>query len=299
MASDTEDVCVVLVTYNRVDLLVQTLDAVRRQTVPPSRVLVVDNASTDGTPEMCRRLFTEDGYSAFRHVRLEDNTGGAGGFSRGMRLAHGAGHDWLWLMDDDVAPDINCLEQLLRWRRISSCIHPRAIEVDGSSFPWAKIAVAGTAYIFDHAPSVHSDLEWQFSNMACFEGMMIHRSVVDRVGYPDERFFIAWDDMVYGMKVSRTTNIVSIRDAKIRRLLSRKPWKGRSLYYAARNFFLAKQLLREIAGPEAGSPLFNWLAFIRIVRPHLRSPSEFRVILMAAVDGIKGRWGRTSRTFRA
>ncbi|MDQ1373454.1 MAG: rhamnopyranosyl-N-acetylglucosaminyl-diphospho-decaprenol beta,3/1,4-galactofuranosyltransferase, partial [Actinomycetota bacterium] len=41
-----------MVTYNRRDLLAECLDRIERQSRPPDHVLVIDNASTDGTPAM-------------------------------------------------------------------------------------------------------------------------------------------------------------------------------------------------------------------------------------------------------
>jgi GT2 family glycosyltransferase len=97
----------VVVTYNRRALLEQCLDALRAQTRPPDRILVVDNASTDGTAEWVR------GQDDVVALLLDENVGGAGGFHAGMRLAHAGGADWLWLMDDDTIPRPDALERLL------------------------------------------------------------------------------------------------------------------------------------------------------------------------------------------
>jgi len=293
-----ERVCVVLVTYNRLDTLRATIEAIRRQTVPVDDVLVIDNASTDATARTCSELFRQDGYSAFRHVRLERNSGGAGGFHAGMKLAHELGHPWIWLMDDDVAPAPDCLEAMLRWKDISSCIHPLAIEADGQEYHWARVAVPGSLLLFGHSPEVYSKMEWHFSNMACFEGMLIRRDVVDRVGYPDERFFISWDDSVYGMQVSRVTNILCVRSARLNRLLPRKEWDGRSLYYAVRNVFLAKDIAREsVGGVESGGWILNFLVLYRILRPQLSSWTKFRAASLGVFDGLRRKWGPATWTF--
>ena len=82
-------VCAVVVTRNRKDLLRQCLRSVLAQARPVDRILVVDNASTDGTGEMLDAefvRFAELGILA--RLNLRENAGGAGGVGAGMRWAH-------------------------------------------------------------------------------------------------------------------------------------------------------------------------------------------------------------------
>src|SRR6185436_16327542 len=72
-------------------------------------VLVVDNASTDGTGEWLAGL----GDRRVHARTLVTNTGGAGGFHDGLGWAVDLGADLVWLMDDDGMPEPGCLETLL------------------------------------------------------------------------------------------------------------------------------------------------------------------------------------------
>ena len=72
----TERVCAVLVTFNRKTLLRTCLNSLLKQTRPIDQILIVDNASSDGTPELLREEFPQ-----LPLLRLDRNTGGAGGFS--------------------------------------------------------------------------------------------------------------------------------------------------------------------------------------------------------------------------
>ena len=89
----------VVVTYNRKELLRECLVALRAQTRPPDHVLVVDNASTDGTLELVSEEFGE-----VELLALPENVGGAGGFHAGLERAYASGAEWAWLMDDDTVP---------------------------------------------------------------------------------------------------------------------------------------------------------------------------------------------------
>jgi len=101
----------VIVTWNRRDLLLEALAAVSAQSRPPDSVIVVDNASTDGTAAAVRTEFP-----GVRLATLAVNYGGAGGFAYGMALALAAGADVIWLMDDDTVPAPGALAALLAAR---------------------------------------------------------------------------------------------------------------------------------------------------------------------------------------
>ncbi len=103
-------VVAVVVTWNRRALLVEALSAVRAQVPAPSAVVVVDNASTDGTADEVRARFPEADL-----VVLPMNTGGAGGFTTGIGRALDAHDlDLLWLLDDDTVPRAGALAELMR-----------------------------------------------------------------------------------------------------------------------------------------------------------------------------------------
>lgn len=106
-----ERVVAVVVTYDRCRLLAQALSAIREQTRPPDAIVVVDNASTDGTAEFLDRT------GGLEVIHSRRNTGGAGGFAIGIARAVSLGADAVWLMDDDTMPLDDALAELCRVRR--------------------------------------------------------------------------------------------------------------------------------------------------------------------------------------
>ncbi len=106
---DRPRVVAVVVTWNRRDLLTEALQALRDQTRRPDTVVVVDNASTDGTPAMVAA-----GFPAADLVRLSQNLGGAGGFAAGLdRALRAHDPDLVWLLDDDTVATPTALAGLL------------------------------------------------------------------------------------------------------------------------------------------------------------------------------------------
>ncbi len=102
-------VCAVVLTYNRRILLDECLQAIAAQTQACDRIVVVDNASSDGTAEMVTERWAG---RVDLHV-LAKNIGAAGGYNVGMRLAYQTGAEYIWVMDDDVLPEPDALAALL------------------------------------------------------------------------------------------------------------------------------------------------------------------------------------------
>ncbi len=128
-------VVAVVVTYNRRDLLLESLAAVQSQSRAPDAAIVVDNASTDGSAAAVRARFP-----AVQLAELDANYGGAGGFACGMALALADGADLIWVMDDDTVPEPGALVALLdaracHSRRPPALVASRVIWTDGRPHP--------------------------------------------------------------------------------------------------------------------------------------------------------------------
>jgi GT2 family glycosyltransferase len=195
-----ERVCAVIVTYNRKELLKECLQAVLSQTRPPDHVLVVDNASTDGTAEMVRQAFPQ-----VELLSLAENSGGAGGFYEGIKQAYAKGFDWLWLMDDDTIAESKALEELLKPISILS---------------WAigEISILASAVLWlDQTPHPMNTLNPECKNTqitlravelgflpirsASFVSILVSQQAVGKYGLPLKRYFIWNDDVEYTSRI--------------------------------------------------------------------------------------------------
>ncbi len=236
---------VVVVTHNRAGLLGACLDGLAASRRQPDLVIVVDNASTDGTAA----LLAERSDLPLRVVRSEQNLGGAGGFALGVRTAFEAGHDRIWLMDDDVVAAPDCLAALVadpgpalmatRQDTTGRLCEKAATRFDLRN-PFAvrpKRESVEQRYGSRGAMPVAVPLE----NVA-FEGFMVARDVVASVGLPDSGFFIFYDDVDWALRIRRAGYpVVGLRDAVLVRQLDfdqqhdTRGWKG---YYMYRNLFV-------------------------------------------------------------
>ncbi|KAA9130127.1 glycosyltransferase family 2 protein [Microbacterium caowuchunii] len=254
-AFEPSSATIAIVTYNRSHLLTRLLESIERMDPKPGHVVIVDNASVDDTGDVVEsfrdRVGTEIVYR-----RLETNTGGSGGFSEGMRLAYELGSTWIWLMDDDVEVMPNGLASMGKWAPRFKSIQGRRYDYDGSEFYWQYRIADRMGIPIPFAPSGFDESGFKEMNSGCFEGMFIHRDIVEQIGLPDPRFFIYWDDQMYGWLASRHTTSVIVDEFVLRRTREIKQWdmgirhmnasSDAYRYYIMRNRAHIKRYYREL-----------------------------------------------------
>jgi len=214
---------IAVVTYNRSALLTRLLESIAVMDPQPGHVVIVDNASSDDTGDVVES-FRERIAAEIVYRRLETNTGGSGGFSEGVRVAYELGSTWIWLMDDDVEVVPDGLDRMGRWAPRFRSIQGRRYDYDGSEFYWQYRIAEPLGIPIPFAPSGFDESGYKEMNSGCFEGMFIHRDIVERIGLPDPRFFIYWDDQVYGWLASRQTTSVIVDEFVLRRTREIKQW---------------------------------------------------------------------------
>jgi rhamnopyranosyl-N-acetylglucosaminyl-diphospho-decaprenol beta-1,3/1,4-galactofuranosyltransferase len=197
-------VIAVVVTYNRRDLLLEALAAVQAQTQPADAVIVVDNASTDGTAAAVRRQ-----YPSVQIAELASNTGGAGGFACGMALALDQSADLIWLMDDDTVPEPGALRALLDARerypaypsRPPALLASRVVWTDGRAHPMNTPRTkpfAGRAETEAAAAAGCMPIR-----SASFVSILVDAGVCRERGLPQADYFLWNDDFEFTTRVLR------------------------------------------------------------------------------------------------
>jgi rhamnopyranosyl-N-acetylglucosaminyl-diphospho-decaprenol beta-1,3/1,4-galactofuranosyltransferase len=240
----TERVAVVVVTFNRADLLERMLGGLLAMDRRPDCVIVVDNASDDHTREVIERATNSDLVA----IHTTDNLGGAGGFHLGLKTAYDKGFDAMWLMDDDVVPAPDCLTRLLEVD--NSCLTAVREDLTGALVEKAAVRfdLRNPLSIRPKTASVESTYRDRSSMPATvpvdnvsFEGFLVRREVIDAIGLPDPSYFIFYDDVDFAIRARRAGyEILAVRDAVLVRQLAFDQqhdlagWKG---YFMYRNLF--------------------------------------------------------------
>ncbi len=296
----------VVVTYNRYLLLQSCLLAIGEQSLSPDFVLVIDNASTDGTSERLRHWLPEYLPNA-QLVTLDENFGGAGGFASGLQRALDEGADWVWMMDDDAAPHPAALEEMAR-------VASDAGNIYGSVATWGIETSWTTTLLGTERRSVNKVCEIpalaEVQSLP-FLGFMIHRDLVRTIGLPDAGYFIAADDIEYCVRAARAGATLFIAgkshiehpqsQSYVLRLfgwqvvfLKLPPWKR---YYDTRNRLLIARKyygFRLITQTIPGSFVRLFAALVHEPR-RLAQLWAFSAGMLDGLLGIKGRrhtkWG--------
>lgn len=199
-------ICAVVVTFNRKELLLRTLKGLYEQTLPVHSIVVIDNASTDGTNELLQQSGYLDKPNLFYH-KLAINTGGAGGFYEGTKIAHQSDIDWIWMMDDDGYPAQSCLEALLEYQDRYDFYGPLVLSDQDKTtlsfpitLPTSKKIIRNKEQLnsISLANKVLSDV------LIPFNGVLLRSSLVTTIGYPLAKFFIWGDDIEYTKRAKKT-----------------------------------------------------------------------------------------------
>lgn len=193
-----EKIAAVIVTYNRFELIKKTIDALRNQTRKLDNIIVIDNDCTDGTSEW---LDTQSDILTIH----QENIGGSGGFWRGIKEASERGYDWIWCMDDDVFPHEDCLEKAL------------SVATDGVGIVCPMRIMSGKPFVTEVVDMnlsnvfkpMHGRLVSQTETIVnepveiqgmTFEGPLIRKETIEKIGLPNKDLFILYDDTDYSYR---------------------------------------------------------------------------------------------------
>lgn len=257
-------VCATVVTYNHKDRLRGCLNSLLAQTRPPDRILVVDNASTDGTRSL---LDTE--FPQVSKITLKDYAGGAGGLVAGMRFAHCNKFDWIWTLDDRIEVRPGCLETML------------SFESEGDLIQVQKQAQTG---------NTSGSVQWTKTETCEFQSALIGKKITDMIGLPDERYFNAGYDTAYGYLASQKARSIRLHYPGISRIAPEEPVRNRaSFYLAVRNLFLNRDhLAKNGLRPPLHTFYFGTLAVLLTKLGEAAATSTHAAEnALAAIDGLR------------
>ncbi|KAF0152109.1 MAG: UDP-galactopyranose mutase [Ignavibacteria bacterium] len=195
---DSFKVAAVVVTYNRQALLSECINALRNQTRRLDEIFVINNSSSDGTEEWLNA-------QADLTVITQPNTGSAGGQHTGIKSAYEKGYDWVWCMDDDVVVYDICLEVLLnfiRTKRETKIAAIQSLKIVNEIETWhgAEFVNVDKMRIIRVADRAVKE-GFVETNSFCFEGILIAREIVQKIGLPNISFFINNDDLEYALRI--------------------------------------------------------------------------------------------------
>lgn len=199
---NTFKITAVVVTFNRLNCLKKVVESLKDQTYPLLQIVIVNNGSTDGTQEWLD-------IQSNLHIIHQKNTGGAGGFYRGIQEALNFDNDWIWCMDDDVYPRTDCLEKLLTFSKMEKVgiLCPQRIQNDKIFISEFKSLNLSNPFRKLHQQALSLD-DLRSGNPVeiegmVFEGPLLKREVVNKIGLPTKELFILFYLMILIIPIER------------------------------------------------------------------------------------------------
>ena len=196
---------VVVLNTNRKDDTLACLESLAQSTYPNCSVMVLDNASTDGSTEAIHARFP-----AVRIEALSENHGYAGNNNVGIRLALEQGADWVFLLNEDtwVAPD--CLAELIAAAQRDLSIgvvgpmvytfnRDQEISSAGGVIDWWK-ADATNAGMGETDQGQYGARVVGYLN-GC--GILVSRAAIEKAGMLDDSYFIYYEETDWCMRICR------------------------------------------------------------------------------------------------
>lgn len=234
---------IVIVTYNRERMLRECVNNAVNQTISPSSIIIVDNASTDGTKAYLEELKKEGGV--YDIIELAENIGGAGGFAKGIERALEKDSECVLMIDDDAMIARDYMYKILQARRQN----PQYKAFAGT------VKANGRIDIFHRRELLKTGLkskncteqEYQQSCFACdiasFCGMVVDTDILRQIGLPHADYFIWYDDTEYSLRINQYSRFLVVTEAELDHKTTlviathprRYDWKD---YYAVRNRIL-------------------------------------------------------------
>ncbi len=189
-------VAAVIVTHNRLNLLIDCIDAIRNQTRKLDEIIVIDNSSTDGTNKWLQR---QNDLT----IITQENSGSAGGQYTGIKYAFEKKYDLIWSIDCDVIPNRTALEKLIKVYEEFNSKTKIGFLSSTIYFKDGNLAYINIPEIRDHREVFNSIYKKEPIPIitASFGSILIPRHVIKKIGFPCKDFFIWGDDVEYTLRI--------------------------------------------------------------------------------------------------
>jgi len=237
-------IAIVLCTFNRIDCLKIALQKYENQTVKPDFMVIVNNASTDGTKEYLDKW--EGSPSSIKKIIIHNkqNIGGSGGFSRGVEEALKLDCDYMFLADDDAFAESEVLEEIhkadtyLNEKKTNVAALCTAIYngLDRELSHRCRVKQGFFNVKFDWVSQKEYSTKLFKVDIFTFVGACIKKSIVEKIGLPKTQYFIYYDDAEYCMRIREHGDIYCVPSSIMHHDIGhdrRFSWKD---YYDTRNW---------------------------------------------------------------
>jgi hypothetical protein len=262
------------------------------------RVVVVDNASEDGSPDVLRSR-----YPMLTMIENRRNLGYTGGMNVGLRYALAEGADYIWLFNNDATATGDSLSTLVEVGEATPAVgllSPALYDAATGAITWSGTVLDVPRRVFVDVVDAEKRGARVVRGPLLLWGtaMLIKRAAAEAVGGFDDRYFAYVEDLDYSLRVLEAgmqTRVV--REARVHHAGARSLGRMSPLrhYLLARNRYLFWRVHRGAGWTwrEAGRRLADILE-AAAESGRNGHPEVCRAALDAAWDAVHGRFGDVS-----
>jgi len=221
------NITVVMVTYNRRDIVQKALDCLVAQTEPISNIVVVDNFSTDDTLDVLIERQKKDNRISL--VKSQENAGFGAGLGLGMNWAlKNLNSDFMWLMDDDSYPVPDALELLIK---------------NSNEYQYDMLGLSGYILGLGAKRKVEPEKNSVAVDFILIDNALIRIETIKKIGVPSGEFFMMCEDYDYCLRIKEAgfklgvikNNHVTRLNLGSQKFSKATLWRG---YYHSRNHLI-------------------------------------------------------------
>lgn len=297
---------VVILNTNRREDTLACLGSLKASTYPNQKILVLDNASTDGSPAAILQHFPE-----VELIQLAENRGYAGNNNVGIQAALSRGAEWVLVLNEDTILAEDCLAELISFadpRPEIGIVGPLVYHYSEPELIQSAGGSLGSNWESVHIGQNQPD-QGQFSQPRPVDwisgcAILVRRSVIEQVGALDERFFYYWEETEWCLRARKAGwQVWHVPRAKLwHKGVQRDYRPGPNVtYYSTRNRLLmikkhdAPLRVRLLAWSQTLRTLLSWS-----LRPKWREMRAHRDAMWQGLqDYRRGRWGMRSANNQA
>ncbi len=291
---------VVIVTYNRIELLKECLNRVLNQTADIDSVIIVNNNSDDGTKEYLDSLKDK----RVKPYHESTNLGGAGGFNKALSIAAKEDFDYVLIIDDDAMIERSYMQKITDFAKKNKGYNAFAgtVYTEGQIDTYHRRRLASRLIFWEKQISEDMYDRPRKIDFATFCGLVIKGSELKKVGIPLKEYFIWYDDTEFCLRIKDGIALVpkaklnhkTVLNYKTESILGRIGWKH---YYGYRNRYdCAKRHLGVITCINIIAEYFVFYvgSFVMLLNPAKREQGKYnrRMLRRVFVDCIKGNLGK-------
>jgi GT2 family glycosyltransferase len=293
-------IAAVIVNWNKKEFVLNLLNDLQKVKDPLFDIFVVDNASTDGSPEAIKA-----GHPDVTLIINDKNLGGTGGFNTGItHVCRFSRYDYIWLLDNDVIITETALSELINIMKSDDqigLVGSRVMDIEdstvtveaGANIRWD---VMGTKPV--HRNTAKEITDSPIVDYVAICSALVNIKALNAVGIMDDRLFLLWDDMEWGICFNEKGYKVVAASRSIvyhASFTERDRGAATYFYYGIRNPLLVYSKHTTFA--KRLKVFYRSLRYICRTYLFLKSHDKMHeagLIYQALSDFINNRWGRLS-----